>query len=83
MRSILFFVTKNTIQSYNSSKALWVRDSVLSGKNKLKKYNLGWIIGSIGVGIIITFIIPVWGWMIAVGGGLIYVGWYIIDSCHH
>jgi len=53
----------------------------LSIKRSFKK-NTGWIIASIGVGIIITFIIPFWGWMIAVGGGLIYAGWYIIDKQH-
>jgi hypothetical protein len=60
-----------------------VRDSILSNKYKFKKTNLGWIIGSIGVGIIITFIIPIWGWMIAVGGGLIFAGWYLIGNSHH
>ena len=27
---------------------------------------------------IITVIIPIWGWIIAVGGGLIYCGWCLI-----
>ncbi|MCM0648720.1 hypothetical protein NBE98_10070 [Clostridium swellfunianum] len=53
----------------------------MSSKFKKIKSNLGWIIGSIGVGIVITFIIPIWGWIIAVGAGLIYIGWYII-SCN-
>jgi hypothetical protein len=60
-----------------------VREEVLSSKQKWKKSNLGWILGSIGVGIVITFIIPIWGWMIAVGGGLICAGWYIIDNSNH
>ncbi len=55
----------------------------MSSRHKFKKSNLGWIIGSIGVGIIITFIIPIWGWMIAVGGGLIFAGWYLIGNSHH
>jgi hypothetical protein len=59
-----------------------VRDSVLSSSHKWKKSNLGWVVGSIGVGIVITFIIPIWGWIIAVGGGLIFAGWYMISSHH-
>ncbi|ERI92864.1 hypothetical protein HMPREF1982_02022 [Clostridiales bacterium oral taxon 876 str. F0540] len=55
----------------------------MTKKSFFKKSNLGWIVASIGVGIIITFIIPIWGWMIAVGGGLIYAGWYIIEHSHH
>lgn len=47
---------------------------------KRKKRKRGLIIGSIGVGIVITFIIPVWGWIIAVGGALIYCGWYLIEN---
>ncbi|KAJ51516.1 hypothetical protein BD780_001922 [Clostridium tetanomorphum] len=45
------------------------------------KKNIGLIIASIGTGIIITFIIPIWGWIIAVGGGLIYAGWYLNKHC--
>lgn len=47
--------------------------------NKCIKKGWGLIIASIGVGIIITFIIPIWGWIIAVGAGLIYCGWYLIE----
>lgn len=43
------------------------------------KKKTGIIVASIGFGIIITFIIPIWGWVIAVGGGLIYIGWYLIE----
>lgn len=83
MLCILFFCNKNELSSYNSTKALWVRDKVLSRSHKWKKSSLGWIIGSIGVGIVITFIIPIWGWMIAVGGGLIFAGWYMIENSNH
>lgn len=49
-------------------------------KCKHKAYkNLGLIVASIGIGIIITVLLPIWGFVIAVGGGLIYVGWYLID----
>lgn len=63
-------------------KQVLVRDEVLSKKYKWKN-NMGWIIGSIGVGIVMTFIVPIWGWIIAVGSGLIYIGWYLIGKSHH
>ncbi|MCM8710578.1 hypothetical protein M2651_05995 [Clostridium sp. SYSU_GA19001] len=47
------------------------------------KHNIGWIIVFIGIGIVITFIIPVWWWIIGVGAALIYVGWYLIEQSHH
>jgi hypothetical protein len=59
-----------------------VRDNGLSRKHKWK-HDIGWIVGSIGIGIVITFIIPIWGWIIACGAGLIYAGWYLIDHSHH
>lgn len=48
--------------------------------SKLKKI-AGYVVGAIGIGIILTFIIPIWGWVIAVGAGLIYLGWYLIQQC--
>ena len=48
-----------------------------------KKWNIGWVIGAVGVGIVLTFIVPIWGWIIAVGAGLIFIGWYIIENTHH
>lgn len=54
----------------------------LSKKHGLKN-NIGWIVGSIGLGIILTFIVPIWGWIIAVGAALIYAGWYLIEHSHH
>lgn len=59
-----------------------MRDNILSRKHKLRE-NVGWIIVAIGIGMVITFIIPIWGWIIAVGGGLIYIGWYLIENSHH
>ncbi|WML35134.1 hypothetical protein [Clostridium sp. OS1-26] len=47
---------------------------------KKKRKKIGLAIASIGVGIVITFIIPVWGWIIAVGGALIYCGWYLMEN---
>ncbi|MBC2578969.1 hypothetical protein [Clostridium sp. DJ247] len=46
---------------------------------KKNKKRLGIITASIGVGIVVAVIIPVWGWIITVGGVLIYCGWYLID----
>lgn len=59
-----------------------MRYVILSRKHRWKD-NIGWIVGAIGLGIVITFIVPIWGWMIAVGGGLIYAGWYLIEHSHH
>jgi hypothetical protein len=45
---------------------------------KRKYRRLGLISASIGIGVVITVVIPIWGWIIAVGGALIYCGWYLI-----
>jgi hypothetical protein len=52
----------------------------LSKWRKWKKKDLGWIIGAIGLGIVMVFIVPIWGWILAVGAGLIYIGWYILSN---
>lgn len=54
-----------------------------SCKKKFHKNTAGLIVASVGVGIIVTVILPVCGWLIAVGGGLIYLGWYLIEHCHN
>lgn len=51
-------------------------------KSKLNQNILGVIAASVGIGILITVIIPYAGWIIAVGGALIYIGWYLIEHCH-
>lgn len=50
------------------------------GKCSKLKRTIGYVIGAIGIGIILTFIIPIWGWVIAVGAGLIYLGWCLIQQ---
>lgn len=47
--------------------------------HKTKK-KAGLIIGSIGIGIVLTFLVPIWGWILAAGAGLIYLGWYLIEN---
>jgi hypothetical protein len=47
-------------------------------KKNLKK-KVGIALASIGLGIIITVIIPFWGFMIVVGAALIYLGFNLID----
>lgn len=42
---------------------------------------IGIIVASIGLGIVITVFIPVWGFVIVVGAGLIGAGWYLINKC--
>ncbi|MCD2346017.1 MULTISPECIES: hypothetical protein [Clostridium] len=54
-----------------------------SFKKKIEKNTLGLIVTSVGAGIIIAVVIPVCGWIIAVGAGLIYLGWYLIEHCHN
>ncbi|AJD29582.1 hypothetical protein AAGC94_15645 [Clostridium sporogenes] len=49
------------------------------GRKSNKK--LGIIVGSIGLGIVVTIIVPIWGWLLAVGFGLIYIGWWIMNKC--
>lgn len=49
---------------------------------KDKKY-LGLIVSAIGIGILLVFIIPIWGWIIACGVALIYCGWQIMGHHHH
>jgi hypothetical protein len=46
-----------------------------------KKDSIGLIIASVGVGILLTGIIPIFGWIIGAGVILIYCGWQIM--CHH
>lgn len=49
------------------------------GYHKSKR-KFGLIIAAIGIGIVLTIVIPFWGWLIAVGGALIYYGWYLIST---
>lgn len=39
---------------------------------------IGLIVSSIGVGIVLTVLIPIWGWFIAIGCVIIGIGWYIM-----
>ncbi|GEM_PF-636627 len=50
---------------------------------KIKDINFGLIIICIGVGIVITVIVPIWGWIAVVGLLLIYVGWRILEYYKH
>lgn len=52
-------------------------------KKRIQENVFGVIVASVGIGILITVVLPVWGWVIAVGGGLIYIGWYLIEHCHN
>lgn len=47
--------------------------------NKNFKKKVGIALASIGLGIIITVIIPFWGFMIVIGSVLIYLGFNLID----
>ena len=47
--------------------------------HKFKK-KIGLIIAAVGIGIVITIVIPFWGWLIAIGAALIYYGWFLISN---
>ena len=39
------------------------------------KNMLGLLVSAVGVGILLSVLVPLWGWLIVIGGSLIYVGW--------
>lgn len=47
------------------------------------KKSMGIIITSIGIGIILTVVVPIWGWVVAAGLALIYCGWQVMDHHRH
>ena len=49
-------------------------------KPKFKHNKTGLIITAIGVGVILCVILPLWGWILVVGVGLIYIGWCIMEK---
>ncbi|MEG2016904.1 MAG: hypothetical protein RR128_00430 [Clostridium sp.] len=40
---------------------------------------LGLIVCSIGLGIILAVLIPIWGWLIGVGCAIIGLGWFLMN----
>lgn len=40
---------------------------------------LGLMVCSVGVGILLAVLIPIWGWLILGGCSIIGVGWYIMN----
>ncbi|WP_195892700.1 hypothetical protein [Desnuesiella massiliensis] len=48
--------------------------------SKRCKNKLGLIIGSIGLGLVIAVLLPFWGWILAGGAALIYLGWYLMEN---
>ena len=47
------------------------------------KKSFGLIVASIGVGVVLTVVVPIWGWVVAAGIALIYCGWYIMEHHYH
>lgn len=54
----------------------------------LKKFNkmykpkkMGIIVIAAGVGIVACVIVPIWGWLLLTGSGLIALGCYLINKC--
>ena len=54
---------------------------IIVSKKICNKCNIGIILGAVGIGFVISVIIPFGGYVIAVGGGLIFLGWYLTE--HH
>ncbi|MDP4091300.1 MAG: hypothetical protein Q8930_18800 [Bacillota bacterium] len=52
----------------------------LGGKTSRK---VGLVVTCIGIGIVLTVVVPMWGWIGAVGIGLIYWGWQVMNHNHH
>jgi len=50
----------------------------MRGKSKKK---LGIYLILIGAGIIMCIVLPIWGWLLVIGGALVYAGWYLIEKC--
>ncbi|WP_446899468.1 hypothetical protein ACSVC9_06145 [Clostridium sp. LBM24168] len=44
------------------------------------KKKIGLVVLSVGAGLLLTVIIPIWGWIIAGGAVLIYCGWCLIGN---
>lgn len=70
--------------AYNNIEAIY--GIIIMSKYKLdfwkdiwKKVNVGIIIGSIGLGIVIAVIIPFWGLLLTVGAALVYIGWFLVE----
>lgn len=51
----------------------------MSKDSRFKK-KIGTALGAVGIGLILSIIVPFWGWIIAVGGALVGLGWYLISS---
>ncbi|WP_180375492.1 hypothetical protein [Clostridium thermarum] len=50
---------------------------------KKTKKKLGLIITCIGVGVVLSVVVPIWGWIAAAGIAIIYCGWQIMNHNHH
>ncbi|MEY8762165.1 MULTISPECIES: hypothetical protein [Clostridium] len=74
--TIMLFGAYNSIEQF-----LRYNDVKKRGLRRRTKKKIGLVALSIGVGFLMTVIIPIWGWIIAAGAGLIYCGWYLIE--HH
>lgn len=44
------------------------------------KKKIGTVIAAVGGGIVLSMLIPFWGWIMAMGGVIIVAGWKIMES---
>jgi len=49
---------------------------------KENKKKIGAIVAAIGVGIVLSMLIPFWGWIMAMGGVIIVAGWKIMEDTY-
>lgn len=47
------------------------------GKRWNKKRFYGIVVGCVGLGMVLSVLMPLWAWLLAIGAGLVYCGWYI------
>lgn len=60
-----------------------MRCDVLVKLCKRTRKKLGLIITCVGIGVVLTVIVPIWGWIAAAGIAIIYLGWQVMDHSHH
>lgn len=42
---------------------------------------IGAIIVAVGLGILLAMLVPFWGWIVAMGCGIIVLGWKVMEDC--
>lgn len=66
--------------TYNVTKKIHggIIMSKFCGRRTKKK--IGTVVAAVGGGIVLSMLIPFWGWIMAMGGVIIVAGWKIMES---